>query len=65
VDLANTTFTKRNEAAKKLLMIEESALQQSSGISVPLGIIVDSIDRICDYGCNLAEIAINSAISEP
>jgi hypothetical protein len=46
-------------------MIEESALQQSSGISVPLGIIVDSIDRICDYGCNLAEIAINSAISEP
>ncbi len=24
--------------------------------------ILDSIDRVCDYGCNIAEIAINSAV---
>jgi phosphate uptake regulator len=64
IDLANTTFTKRNEATKRLLKIEESVIQLSSDISLPLGIILDSIDRTCDYGCNIAEIAINAAVSD-
>ena len=63
IDLANTTFTKRAEVTKKLLKIEESIIDLSSDVSVPLGIILDSIDRTCDYGCNIAEIAINSAVS--
>jgi len=63
IDLANTTFTKRTEVTKKLLKIEESIIDLSSDVSVPLGIILDSIDRTCDYGCNIAEIAINSAVS--
>lgn len=65
IDMANTTFTRRNEVAKKLLKIEESVIKLPSDVSVPLGIILDSIDRTCDYGCNIAEIAINAAVSEP
>jgi phosphate uptake regulator len=64
IDLANKTFVKRVVVDKKLLNSEESAIQLSSDISVPLGIILDSISRTCDYGSNIAEIAINSAISE-
>lgn len=64
IDLANTTFAKRNELSKKIIKIEEEVIGLNSEISLPLGIILDSIDRSCDYGCNIAEIAINSAVSE-
>jgi phosphate uptake regulator len=63
IDLANTTFARRNDLAKRVMKIEESVLELRSDISVPVGIILDSIDRTCDYGCNIAEIAINSAVS--
>ena len=63
INLANTTFTQRSQAAEKLRQIDEKVLKLSSDVSVPLGIILDSIDRVCDYGCNIAEIAINSAVS--
>ena len=63
IDLANTTFVLRSVLTKKLLGIEEEVIGLSSEISLPLGIILDSIDRTCDYGCNIAEIAINSAVS--
>lgn len=64
INLANTTFAKRAEMAEKLRVMEEKALRLSSDISMPIGIILDSIDRVCDYGCNIAEIAINSAVSD-
>ncbi len=63
IDLANTTFARRNDLTKRIIKIEESVLDLRSDISVPVGIILDSIDRTCDYGCNIAEIAINSAVS--
>jgi len=63
IDLANTTFSRRSELTKKIILAEESVFDLRSDISVPLGIILDSIDRTSDYGCNIAEIAINSAIS--
>lgn len=64
IEMANTTFSKRNEASRKLISIEEAVIQLNSDVSLPMGIILDSIDRTCDYGCNIAEIAINSAVSE-
>ncbi len=64
IDLANVTFTRRAEASKKLLKIDEEVIKLNSELALPLGIILDSIDRICDYGTNIAEIAINSAVSE-
>lgn len=63
IELANTTFARRNELSKKIIEVEESVLGLRSDMSMPLGIILDSIDRTSDYGCNIAEIAINSAIS--
>ncbi|AFD00715.1 Phosphate uptake regulator [Methanocella conradii HZ254] len=65
IDMANTTFIHRNDLTKRLLKIEEEVIGLNSEVSLPLGIILDSIDRTCDYGCNIAEIAINSAVSEP
>ena len=60
---ANATFTIKNEAKDKIRAIQENLPRLKSDISVPLGIMLDSIDRVCDYGCNIAEIAINSAVS--
>jgi phosphate uptake regulator len=64
IELANATFTRRAEISKKLLKIDEEVIKLNSEVALPLGIILDSIDRTCDYGTNIAEIAINSAISE-
>jgi phosphate uptake regulator len=63
IDLANKTYVRRAEVDRNLLRLEESVIGLSSDTSVPLGIILDSISRVCDYGSNIAEIAINSAIS--
>jgi phosphate uptake regulator len=64
IDLANTVFLKRAEITKKILKIEQEVIALNSEVSLPLGIILDSIDRTCDYGCNISEIAINSAVSD-
>jgi phosphate uptake regulator len=63
LDLAHTTFIMNREVAERLKKIDESLVGMNSDISMPLGIIIDSIDRVCDYGCNISEIAINSTIS--
>ena len=63
LDMAHETFAMKKEATEKLQKIDESLLGMNSETSMPLGIIIDSIDRTCDYGCNIAEIAINSAVS--
>jgi phosphate uptake regulator len=60
---ANATFALRNDTADRIRKIQESLPRLKSDVSVPLGIMLDSIDRVCDYGCNIAEIAINSAVS--
>ncbi len=63
IELANTTFSRRDDLNKRIMKCEESVLGLKSDISVPVGIILDSIERTSDYGCNIAEIAINSAVS--
>ena len=63
ISQANAIFATRNDAAEKIRIIQESVPRLNSEISVPLGIMLDSIDRVCDYGSNIAEIAINSAVS--
>jgi hypothetical protein len=62
-DLANATFATKKDVVAKLQELEEKILLLDSDVSVPLGIVLDSIDRVCDYGCNIAEIAINSSVS--
>ncbi len=60
---ANSAFSLRVEVSERIRKLEESLPRLNSDVSVPLGIILDSIDRVCDYGCNIAETAINSAVS--
>ena len=61
--LANTTFMRRTELTERIVKIEREAIKLDSEVAVPLGFILDSIDRTSDYGCNISEIAINSAVS--
>jgi phosphate uptake regulator len=63
INLANSTFIRKKEITEKIRLLEEEAMHIKSDISIPVGIILDSLDRICDYGCNISEIAINSAVS--
>lgn len=63
INQANSTWLMRQETLEKLRRLDEAVLTLNSDVSVPLGIILDSIDRVCDYGCNISEIAINSAVS--
>ena len=63
ISQANSTFIMRKELTERLRKLDETVLKLNSDVSVPLGIILDSIDRVCDYGCNISEIAINSAVS--
>ena len=65
VDLANQVIdgvTKMSPLIKKL---NEATLTLNSPESVvALGTVVDSIDRTADYSANIAEIAINSAMTK-
>ncbi|MGA9140347.1 MAG: PhoU domain-containing protein [Methanocella sp.] len=63
INQANTALALRVDVTERIRKIEESLPRLNSDVSVPLGIILDSIDRVCDYGCNIAETAINSAVS--
>jgi len=63
ISQANSTFVMRKELTERLRKLDETVLKLNSDVSVPLGIILDSIDRVCDYGCNISEIAINSTVS--
>jgi hypothetical protein len=63
ISQANATFAIKKDANDRIRAIEEALPRLKSDVSVPLGIMLDSIDRVCDYGCNIAEIAINSAVS--
>jgi len=63
INQANSTWTMRDETIEKLRKLDEAVLKLNSDVSLPLGLILDSIDRICDYGCNISEIAINSAVT--
>lgn len=60
---ANATFAIQRDAKHRIRKIQESLPRLKSDVSMPLGIMLDSIDRVCDYGSNIAEIAINSAVS--
>lgn len=64
VKLANQVIDKVSEMSPMIHKLNEAILKiDSYGSVVALGTVVDSIDRTGDYGSNIAEIAINCAIS--
>lgn len=62
--LANKVIDRVSKLSPMIDKINGSILKMNSyGSIVALGTVVDSIDRTADYGSNIAEIAINSAMS--
>ncbi len=65
VELANKVIGKVEKMSLMIDKLNETILKcESYGSVVALGTVVDSIDRTGDYGSNIAEIAINSAMSK-
>ncbi len=65
VDLANHAIERANKMAPLMdKLYEESLKIDSHETIIALGTVLDSIDRTADYGANIAEIAINSAMAK-
>lgn len=65
VELANQVIDQGEQMREQVTKINETLLKiDSHEAIVSLGTVADSIDRIGDYGANIAEIAINSAMSK-
>lgn len=64
IDLANRTIGMKENVDRALRAIDRKLIYLDPRDALHLRIISDSIDRICDYGRNVAEIAINSTISK-
>ncbi|NIA03020.1 MAG: phosphate uptake regulator PhoU [Nitrospirae bacterium] len=64
IDLANSAINMKDDVNLSLRAIDHELSALGSSDALHLRIISDSIDRIGDYGANIAEIAINSTISK-
>ena len=64
IDKANNSIEMKIEMNKALRAIDKKLVTMDSRDALHLRIISDSIDRIGEYGANIAEIAINSTISK-
>lgn len=62
--LANEVIEKVKDLKPKINKLKQMFLKlESNEAIVSIGIIIDSIERTGDYGANIAEIAINSAVT--
>ncbi|SFM69950.1 Phosphate uptake regulator [Methanolobus profundi] len=65
VDLANQVIDRVEKLSPMINKLNGVILKLDTyGSVVALGTVVDSIDRTADYGSNIAEIAINSAMTK-
>ena len=64
IDLANNAINMKDGVNQSLRAIDHELSTLGTRDALHLRIISDSIDRIGDYGANIAEIAINSTISK-
>ncbi|HUW66979.1 MAG TPA: PhoU domain-containing protein [Candidatus Nanoarchaeia archaeon] len=64
IDLANNAINMKDGVNQSLRAIDHELSALGTRDALHLRIISDSIDRIGDYGANIAEIAINSTISK-
>ncbi len=64
IDKANNSIEMKIEMNKVLRAIDKKLVTMDSRDALHLRIVSDSIDRIGEYGANIAEIAINSTISK-
>ncbi len=63
--LAEKAIGIKSTQAPVLNRIETMALDLDAHLALPLHCISNSIDRVADYGMNIAEVAINLAVAKP
>ncbi|MDF1558329.1 MAG: PhoU domain-containing protein [ANME-2 cluster archaeon] len=64
IELANRAIEMKEDVNKALHAVNKKLISMETKDALNLRIVSDSIDRIGDYGANIAEIAINSTISK-
>jgi phosphate uptake regulator len=62
--LAEKAIGTKYRQATILKTIETRALNLDAHVALPLNCISNSIDRVADYGMNIAEVAINLAVAK-
>jgi phosphate uptake regulator len=62
--LAEKAIGTKSRQIPILKSVEAMALDLNAHVALPLYCIINSIDRVADYGMNIAEVAINLAVAK-
>ncbi|HYA32425.1 MAG TPA: PhoU domain-containing protein [Candidatus Bathyarchaeia archaeon] len=62
--LAEEAINAKSRQLPILKRLEETTLDLDAHVALPIYCIVNSIDRVADYGMNIAEVAINLAVAK-
>jgi phosphate uptake regulator len=62
--LAEEAISAKSKQTPILKRLEEMTLDLNAHVALPIYCIVNSIDRVADYGMNIAEVAINLAVAK-
>jgi len=62
--LAEEAIASKNKQIPILQSLDAATLELDAHVALPVNCIVNSIDRIADYGMNIAEVAINLAVAQ-
>ncbi|MGB9371996.1 MAG: phosphate uptake regulator PhoU [Halobacteriota archaeon] len=62
--LAEEAISAKSRQLPILKRLEEMTLDLDAHVALPIYCIVNSIDRVADYGMNIAEVAINLAVAK-
>jgi phosphate uptake regulator len=62
--LAEEAISAKSRQLPILKRLEEMTLDLNAHVALPTYCIVNSIDRVADYGMNIAEVAINLAVAK-
>jgi phosphate uptake regulator len=62
--LAEEAISTKSRQLPILKRLEEMTLDLNAHVALPIYCIVNSIDRVADYGMNIAEVGINLAVAK-
>jgi len=60
--LAEEAISAKNKQISILQNLDAATLELNPHVALPVNCVINSIDRIADYGMNIAEVAINLAV---
>ncbi len=65
IALAEESIQLKSKQTEILDRLDKAIFHLEAQLAVPLGTVVDSMDRVGDYGVNIAEVALDLAIAKP